>query len=95
MDNNSKESKQSFFQKFKNDKKYRAKVQLIGYTVFIVFLIVFINVSNVGNNYSYNSVDNNNLNTNNDNEVKKKEVCVCENLFQMQFIMKKRLQIMN
>ncbi len=59
MDNNSKESKQSFFQKFKNDKKYRAKVQLIGYTVFIVFLIVFINVSNVGNNYSYNSVDSN------------------------------------
>ena len=73
MDNNSKENKQSFFQKFKSDKKYRAKVQLIGYTVFIVFLIVFINVSNVGNNYSYNSVDNNNLNANDDNELQEED----------------------
>ena len=37
----------SFFKRMKTDKKYSAKVQLIGYAVFLVLLVVGINVSDI------------------------------------------------
>ena len=63
-DNNVKEvNENSFWYKYKNDKKYNAKVQLIIYFAFIVIVVVYVSVSRVGNNYDYNNV------TNNDNSV--------------------------
>ena len=45
------EENTSFFKKMKEDKKYNAKVQLIGYGVFILIIVVFLNVgSMVGGN---------------------------------------------
>ena len=45
------EEKENFFKKMKEDKKYNAKVQLIGYGVFILIIVVFLNVgSMVGGN---------------------------------------------
>ena len=44
----------SFFEKYKTDKKFNAKVQLIGYGIFILILIVFLNISSLGNNSSSN-----------------------------------------
>ena len=38
---------QSFFDKYKTDKKYKAKVQLIGYGIFILILIAYLNISNM------------------------------------------------
>lgn len=52
---NSNDEKESFFKKLKNDKKYRAKVELSGYAVFIAILVIFLNVSNIGNNYNYSA----------------------------------------
>ena len=49
-------NKDSFWYKYKNDDKYKAKVQLILYVVFIVFVIVYINVGRIGSNYNYNNV---------------------------------------
>lgn len=50
---NSEEKDMSFFKKMKTDKKYNAKVQFIGYGIFILVIIVFLNLgsmsSNVGN----------------------------------------------
>ena len=45
------EEKENFFKKMKEDKKYNAKVQLIGYGVFILIIVVFLNVGSlVGSN---------------------------------------------
>ena len=45
------EEKENFFKRMKEDKKYNAKVQLIGYGVFILIIVVFLNVgSMVGGN---------------------------------------------
>ena len=38
-------TKESFLSKMKNDKKYNAKVQLIGYGIFIAALVVYFNLS--------------------------------------------------
>lgn len=55
-----------FFDKYKNDKKYKAKVQLTGYLVFIIILIIFLNISDMGKNYDYSSNNNtNDINTTN------------------------------
>lgn len=40
--------KESFFTKMKNDKKYSAKVQLMGYGIFLILLVVILNVGNAG-----------------------------------------------
>ena len=47
-----------FFHKYKTDNKYKSKVQLTGYLIFIIILIIYLNVSNMGKNYNYNSSNN-------------------------------------
>ena len=37
---------QSFFKRMKNDSKYKAKVELTGYAIFIIVLIIFLNIFN-------------------------------------------------
>lgn len=61
---NNKETKQSFLKKIKTDKKFKAKVELIGYIVVVVLIVIYINISNIGKNYDYNNVLNNNITTN-------------------------------
>ena len=39
---------QSFFKRMKNDSKYKAKVELTGYAIFIIVLIIFLNIFNTG-----------------------------------------------
>ena len=47
MNKNNKENKtENFFQKYKTDKKYKAKIQLIGYSIFILLVIISVNISN-------------------------------------------------
>lgn len=41
------EKKESFFEKMRNDKRYNAKVQLIGYGILIGALIIYLNLSNL------------------------------------------------
>ena len=50
--------KDSFFDKMKNDKKYSAKVQLIGYGIFIVILVLGLNISSMGSGKSNGSLEN-------------------------------------
>lgn len=57
-------NKDSFFYKYKNDKKYNAKVQLIGYSILIGVLIIFANISNINNNHSNNNLTNTTNKTN-------------------------------
>lgn len=47
---NQEEKNLSFFEKYKTDKKYKAKVELIGYGIFIVVLIVYLNISSMNSN---------------------------------------------
>lgn len=42
-------NEQSFFDKMKKDKKYSAKVQLLGYAVLIVALVIYLNFANTSN----------------------------------------------
>ena len=61
---NSKDVKQSFWERYKTDKKYNAKVQLMGYGIFIVVLVIYLNLSGIssgstrGNNIIGNTVSN-------------------------------------
>lgn len=48
--NSNDEKELSFVEKVKTDKKYSAKVQLIGYGVLIVALILYLNISSLGSN---------------------------------------------
>ena len=59
------EDRKSFVDRMKNDKKYSAKVQLIGYGLLIVLLVIYLNFSNTGNNISNGNAifGNNNVNT--------------------------------
>lgn len=54
--NNVKEGTTSFFEKMKTDKQYNAKVQLIGFGIFIVILVIYVNISSLGNSGTTNSV---------------------------------------
>lgn len=47
------DNNESFYNKLKTDSKYRAKVQLAGYAVIIVLIIIYLNVTNMTNNYNY------------------------------------------
>ena len=58
---NNEEVKQSFFERYKSDKKFSAMVQLCGYGVFLLVLIIFLNVGamnggSTGNNIIGNTV---------------------------------------
>lgn len=53
----SNEDNQSFYQKMKMDKRYAAKVKLLGYGIVIVLIIVYLNISNIGGNYNYDKID--------------------------------------
>lgn len=52
MQNSDEKENLSFFQKLKTDKKYSAKIQLIGYGLLIVVLIIYLNISSMGNSVS-------------------------------------------
>lgn len=54
--NNVKEGTTSFFEKMKTDKQYNAKVQLIGFGIFIAILVIYVNISSLGNSGTTNSV---------------------------------------
>ena len=72
---------QTFKEKYKNDPKYKAKVQLIGYGIFILFLIVYLNIASMGakktkinntttkNNDNITTKENNNIETKTDKEL--------------------------
>lgn len=47
-----------FLEKIKTDKKYKAKVELIGYVLIIVLIVIYLNISNLRNNYNYDSPKN-------------------------------------
>lgn len=51
--------KESFFYKYKNDSKYKAKIELFGGCLFILFLIVWINISSIFSNDNYNYIESN------------------------------------
>lgn len=52
----SNEEKQSIIEKIKTDKKYKAKIELAGYGIVIALIVVYLNISNIGNNYNYDKV---------------------------------------
>lgn len=70
---NSDEAKQSFFKKIKTDKKYKAKVELASYAILIVIIIIYLNISNLTNNYDYNNVSVNNTVDNKTEDVEKEK----------------------
>lgn len=51
-----KEENLSFFEKIKTDKKYKAKVEFIGYGIFIVVLIIYLNISAMNHPISSNTI---------------------------------------
>lgn len=58
------------YNRFKTDKKFHAKVELIGYGVFILVIIVFVNFANTGsdNSYTTNTISENNINEENNTD---------------------------
>lgn len=57
-----------FYQRFRNDKRFHAKVELVVYVVFIVVIILVVNFANLSSDSSYssnNAIDN--LSDSNDN----------------------------
>ena len=56
----------NFLYKYKNDSKFKAKVELCFYGIFILILIVYINIANMGSN-SVNTISNSVLDNNNNN----------------------------
>lgn len=63
-ENELKEGNISFFEKIKTDKKYSAKVQLIGFGILLIPLIICLNIANIGNSDSTNSTFGDNLDPN-------------------------------
>lgn len=59
--------KESFFSKYRNDSRYKAKVQLLGGFIFILFLVVWINISSMGFSGYMNEIVNEVKEDNNDN----------------------------
>ena len=47
MKKKNKEEEKNFLEKYKTDKKFKAKVQLIGYGIIIVFIIIYANISSM------------------------------------------------
>jgi hypothetical protein len=69
MDNNNENNEevssklQLFISKMKTDKKYKAKVQLAGYAIVVIVIIIYLNISNITNNYNYEKSVNNTVDT--------------------------------
>ena len=61
--------KESFFEKMKNDKKYKAKVQLFGMFVFVGVLVIFLNISSMNSGSYGNLLDSDVLGGGSDNTV--------------------------
>ena len=71
----------TFFEKMRTDKKYSAKIQFLGYGLFILLIIVYLNIENAGNNMISNTVDsNNNLDNKELVEEEKEEVSLLNKL---------------
>lgn len=69
--NNINNSGNSFFKKMKEDKVYSAKVQFIGWGVFILLIIIFLNfgsMASVGNNMVGNNIGDNIISDNEDED---------------------------
>lgn len=64
-----KKNNNSFIYRFKNDSKYNAKVQLMGFVIFVVIIVIYLNISRIGDNYDYNNVINKIDNKSNDEVV--------------------------
>lgn len=65
LEKKSTEEQLSFFEKIRTDKKYSAKVQLIGYGVLIGFLVISLNIANMGKHVTNSSIVPNNANNDN------------------------------
>ena len=63
IEKNKEVDQNSFLYKYKNDKKFKAKTELIGYGIFILIIIIYINISSMNSNFNY--VDNSVLEDNN------------------------------
>jgi len=57
-------NEESFIYKYKNDKKYKAKIELTGYVLFILLTVLFINVSSTGNTPLNDNIVNETTNNN-------------------------------
>lgn len=60
-------NQESFFYKYKNDTKYKAKVELTGYVVFILLVILFVNIASLGNSKPITNLNNEIFQNNNNN----------------------------
>ena len=58
MANKKEINKESFFYKYKNDKKYKAKAELTGYVIFILLVILFVNIASLGNKKPITNLNN-------------------------------------
>lgn len=67
QDNVQEEKEISFIEKMRSDKKYSAKVQLIGYGIFVMVLVIYLNISSMGSGSA--TQGNNIINNNNDGDV--------------------------
>ena len=66
--NKSPKTVKEIFKKMREDKRYKAKVELTGYLVFIIGLVIVLNISNIGRNYDYDGIH-----TNTSSAVKEKD----------------------
>lgn len=73
------EKREGFFEKIRSDKKYSAKVQLMGWFLFFLILVVGLNVSSNGSHYQGNVVNGGN-NSNGSENTSKEKTKLLENL---------------
>ena len=64
-------NKEGFFYKYKNDKKYKAKIELTGYGILIVIILIFANIASPTTSQLNNNNQNNETNQNITNEEEK------------------------
>ena len=62
-------NQESFFYKYKNDTKYKAKVELTGYIVFILLVILFINIASLGSSKPITNLNNEIFSNNSNSDV--------------------------
>lgn len=76
MTKNTKKAEQISFKEKMKDKRYNAKIQLIGYGILIVIAILYVNISNKNYNYNYpyNKTDKKNNTTETSATIKEKSL---------------------